>query len=221
MGNTTFLNKVKPVKGKIVEFINATIHTKEIFASGEIRADKGFKDAKGVHIPPAAIFGIPYEDVPDGFLEADGSELDKTIYTDLYNHIGITYGETNGSGGVGTSHFRIPDYRGAILRGAGQHGTETMATGSPYDGGSIGDYDNDQLQGHGLKVLDNKTGVKHPIGEAGEVGLVGTSYNVVISWEGYANCAHQELGDDGTNGTPRTGAETKPFTGTLKWIIKY
>lgn len=46
--------------------------------------------------------------VKSGWIECNGSELSKTTYEKLFNVIGITYGETNGSGGVGTSHFKIP-----------------------------------------------------------------------------------------------------------------
>ena len=41
----------------------------------------------------------------------------KTSYSDLYAEIGTTYGETDGNGGTGTSHFRVPDLRGEFIRG--------------------------------------------------------------------------------------------------------
>jgi hypothetical protein len=57
--------------------------------------------------------------VPTGWLKADGSELSKTTYSRLFAALGITYGETNGLNGVGTTHFRVPDLRGIFVRGSG------------------------------------------------------------------------------------------------------
>lgn len=49
--------------------------------------------------------------LPAGWLLCDGFEIIKTTttYADLFAVIGTRYGETNGSGGSGTSHFRLPN----------------------------------------------------------------------------------------------------------------
>lgn len=65
--------------------------------------------SKEVFIKPGHIIMSLIDSTPEGFLLCNGQELLKTSYPELLNEIGITYGETNGSGGVGTSHFRIPD----------------------------------------------------------------------------------------------------------------
>jgi microcystin-dependent protein len=65
--------------------------------------------SKEVFIKPGHIIMSLITSTPEGFLLCDGSQLLKTSYPELYNEIGIAYGETNGSGGVGTSHFKIPD----------------------------------------------------------------------------------------------------------------
>lgn len=49
----------------------------------------------------------PYA-IPDNWIECDGSQLLKTDFQELFSVIGTNYGETNGSGGVGTTHFRVP-----------------------------------------------------------------------------------------------------------------
>ena len=54
--------------------------------------------------PPSS---TPYT-VPDNWIECDGSELLKTDFQKLFSVIGTTYGETNGSGGSGTTHFKVP-----------------------------------------------------------------------------------------------------------------
>ena len=53
---------------------------------------------------------------PSGWLLCDGSEQDATTYLNLKNLLQTTYGEyTNGSGGIGTTHFRLPDLRGRVI----------------------------------------------------------------------------------------------------------
>ena len=68
---------------------------------------------------------------PDGWELCQGQELPITgTYNALAVVLGTTYGNlTNGSGGVGTTHFRLPDLRGRIPMGAGT-GTGGGVTGS-------------------------------------------------------------------------------------------
>jgi microcystin-dependent protein len=66
---------------------------------------------------------------PTGWLAADGTEYSKTgIYATLFASIQTTYGETNGAGGIGTTHFRVPDLRASFVRGAGSDGVATAGT---------------------------------------------------------------------------------------------
>lgn len=60
---------------------------------------------------------------PTGWLLCDGSEQAITTYPELYSVLGTTYGAlTNGSGGAGSTHFRVPDLRGRMPIGAGNEG---------------------------------------------------------------------------------------------------
>jgi microcystin-dependent protein len=58
---------------------------------------------------------------PTGWELCQGQELPITgTYSVLAGVLGTTYGNlTNGSGGVGTTHFRLPDLRGRVPMGAG------------------------------------------------------------------------------------------------------
>ena len=63
---------------------------------------------------------------PTGWLLCQGQEVPIADYTALKDVLLTTYGAyTNGSGGVGTTHFRLPDLRGRVPMGAG--------TGNKYD----------------------------------------------------------------------------------------
>ena len=61
--------------------------------------------------------GLPYAgyDTPDGYFLANGAEILIDAYSDLYNlltNFGTTFpygANTNGSGGAGTTHFRLPN----------------------------------------------------------------------------------------------------------------
>jgi microcystin-dependent protein len=53
--------------------------------------------------------------LPSGWVECNGQELSKTTYSALSTAIGTKYGETNGSGGVGTTHFRVPKMNDSTL----------------------------------------------------------------------------------------------------------
>jgi len=60
---------------------------------------------------------IPYVqsaaiNVPNGWLDCDGSSILKAVYLNLFNAIGYTYG---GSG----NNFNVPDIRGRVAVGAG------------------------------------------------------------------------------------------------------
>ena len=55
-----------------------------------------------------ASFGM--ETPPDGWHVCNGGEYSITSYSELYAVIGTTWGElTDGSGGSGDTHFRVPD----------------------------------------------------------------------------------------------------------------
>ncbi len=79
-------------------------------------------------VPAGAVMPFAMNSAPTGWLAANGAEYSKIgTYAALFAAIGTTYGETNGSGGVGTSHFRVPDLRGYFVRGSGTNGDGVAA----------------------------------------------------------------------------------------------
>ena len=79
----------------------ATTYTKT-----EVDADLEIK------VPTASIMTFTVGTTPTGFLECDGSALDRTVYANLFSIIGETYGV-----GDGSTTFNIPDLRGEFIRG--------------------------------------------------------------------------------------------------------
>lgn len=65
---------------------------------------------KGVPVGSIDYFAMTVP--PSGYLKADGGTVSRTSYPDLFDAIGITFGE-----GDGTTTFRLPDLRGEFVRG--------------------------------------------------------------------------------------------------------
>ena len=126
--------------------------------------------------------------------------------------------------GNGSTTFNLPDARGLVMVGAGTHGTMTRANGTAYDGGSVGASRNDQMQGH-QHVQGFGTS-----GAPGERYGKQTGLGSLIQypeWDGGPGAASYTEApktstpiSDGTNGTPRTGNETKPASISLLYCIK-
>lgn len=75
---------------------------------------------------------------PSGWLLCDGTEKAIASYPELYSLLTTIYGAlTNGSGGAGSTHFRVPDLRGRTVAGKDDMGgsaasrlTSTVLTAS-------------------------------------------------------------------------------------------
>ena len=154
---------------------------------------------------------------PTGWLVCNGAEYAIADYGDLHTAIGTTWGAlTNGSGGAGSTHFRVPDLRGAFLRGTGSHASGTMANSSAFAGPSVGSFENDAFQGHYHTFLNYAW-----FSNGSNSELVGVTGTTPSANDGGAGSGVKEPKTDGTNGTPRTGDETRPFNAGINFCIKY
>lgn len=137
---------------------------------------------------------------PTGWLLCDGSAISRTTFAALFSAISTTYGVGNG-----TTTFNIPNTQGAFVRGTG---SQTIG-GISYTG-TQGTAQGDQMQGHvhnplaGSGFLEVSTGILAP--------TTGSSTTIAATTGTPAS--------DGTNGTPRTGTETRPANIVLTYIIK-
>lgn len=74
---------------------------------------------------------LAHGNIPSGWLACDGSQVAIATYPLLAAALGTTWGTlTNGSGGAGSTHFRLPDLRGRSPLGYGQ--------GNTASGGGVG-----------------------------------------------------------------------------------
>jgi phage-related tail fiber protein len=63
-------------------------------------------------VPAGAIIYLARDTAPSGWLKANGAAVSRSVYSDLFNAIGTTFGAGNGS-----TTFNLPDLRGEFLRG--------------------------------------------------------------------------------------------------------
>ncbi len=189
--------KVKNIAGSDAEVIGANADT----VDGLHASDFALMLA-GNNIPIGTVI-LTAANTPDsGWLECDGSAISRIIYSDLFNRIGTTYGV-----GDGSSTFNLPDLRGEFVRGW-DHGKGTDS------GRTIGSEQLDAFQGHWHTI---QRGTQN-------AGSYWTMDSTVSPGGGYGTI--NELVrvtnpiTDGTNGLPRTTAETRPRNVALMYVIK-
>ena len=157
---------------------------------------------------PAGMFGeFGNVTAPDGWLACDGAAVSRATYAALFAAIGEVWGV-----GDGLTTFNVPDRRGAGSRGTGSHGTETMADGNPFAGPAVGAFEDDQMQGHWHTVNSFFHGTAGS-GNKIENALFEGSFATVVD-------SATAVTSDGTNGTPRTGDETRGFAAGVLICIK-
>jgi microcystin-dependent protein len=140
---------------------------------------------------------------PLGTIPEDGSSLLRASYPGLFSSIGTTYGSVDGT------HFTVPDARGVWERGAGTSGTLVNSNGAAFVGAQGTNY-NDQMQGHIHDIVNsfftNGGGTTQAVPASGPGGVVQTTGAPIT---------------DGTNGTPRVGADTHPASISHLHCIRY
>ena len=151
-------------------------------------------------VPVGSVYHFATSTTPTGFLFCNGNTVPNgagTVqgvtadFSALYAILGTTYGA------AGT----LPDLEGVFIRGTG---SQTIS-GITYSG-TLGTKQGDAMQGH-IHAAAGGTSAFVQAGTSG-IGQV-TSGNT------------SSPTTDGTNGTPRTGSETRPANIALLPCIKY
>lgn len=76
-------------------------------------------------VPAGTVTAYAGATPPAGYLSADGSEVNRLQYPDLFAAVGTTYGAGNG-----TTTFNVPDLRGRVVVGRGTHADVDALTDS-------------------------------------------------------------------------------------------
>lgn len=160
-----------------------------------------FKAASG--IPTGGYLNWPTESVPAGFLECDGSSLDRTTYAGLFAVLGTLYGTVDGS------HFNLPDWRGRFPR-AWAHG-------------SANDPDRATRTKCG-KAGSTMTAGDH-VGTEQVDGFEAHVHSVSETANAWGDYAYPAGGDGAATGSTNTGSiggnETRPINEYAMICIKY
>lgn len=121
----------------------------------------------------------PTNTPPAFALAEDGSAYDRTTYADLYDVIGISYGNTSGT------NFLVPDKRGHFERGwdngAGNDPDAASRTdrGDGTSGDNVGTKQTDQFKSH-VHLWGNRTASRASGGSQTVVGS-GSDFNTTAS----------------------------------------
>lgn len=150
--------------------------------------------------PVGEIIALGSATAPVNFILADGTAVSRSTYAELFAIIGTTYGV-----GDGSTTFNLPNGQGVFLRGAGTQTISGIATPTITLGATQGD----QMQGH-----------KHNWGTNNQSSVAGSGspgfFNTTMATDPTGSPV-----TDGTNGTPRTGTETRPANIGVNWFIRY
>lgn len=177
-----------------------TAQANQIAAIGLVLAQTDRSIPTGTVIP----FAGPASAVPDGWLLCDGSEVDRVDQAALFAVIGTAHGE-----GDGVATFRLPDYRGAFLRGV-DHGRgldPDRNTRSNFTGGAFGDQVG-SLQGSLFAAHNHSLGAFGLCDAGPHNGGLFPLVNIL------AGCRAR------TSTTAVGGSETRPWNVYVNFIIK-
>jgi len=200
---------VTATAGDIVDNSVLITDTQSADDNSKKAATTAYVDAESeLRVPAGTIMAYGSETLPPGYLKCNGALLDRTTYANLFSAIGTSYGTTSGS------NFAAPDMRGMFIRGWSDDNTanepdrasrSAQGTGG-QSGNNVGSIEDDQLQGFKIRHPHQSNGV-----DSG--GYTG-------SFASGASYLDSTPINDGVNGTPRTGLETRPANINVMYIIK-
>lgn len=117
---------------------------------------------------PGDLKAAAYTVAPAGWLLCDGSVVSQTTYASLFGAIGSSYN----TGGEGTGNFRLPDYRGRTVVGAG--------AGPGLTARSLGDVGGAETHTHPVPALTvPSTGATVSVPNLALSGSVGTHHHTL------------------------------------------
>lgn len=117
------------------------------------------------------------------------------------------------NGVTGGRYLKLPDCRGLFARGIGTSTVNQGANGTYFTGGAS----------MGQVLLDMMHGHRHdsPVYATGGGFGAGVTPTQGVSTGGSASSSTSAATTDTTNGTPRTGFETRPVSFACMWAVRY
>ena len=159
--------------------------------------------------PIGTIISYAGANAPQGYLLCQGQAISKSEYAELYLAIGDLYSNDETAEGF----FNVPDLRECVPVGIGTNSTNSIASHDVYE---LGQFKDDQMQGHSHNFEWNN---EDPNNSYGGLMSGGGSYNSVTA--GKTVLTIKGVATDGENGTPRVWTTTHGKQIGLNYIIKY
>jgi len=189
--------------GSVAQLTSAQGNIVTFDANGNPIAASASSIAGATAVPSGAVLPFAYNVtsgiVPTGWLLCDGSIYNVSAYPTLGALLANTYGGSTGT-------FAVPNLSGLFIRGSG---TQTSG-GITYASGSLGSIQADEFQGHYHSASTNASHYQATGSSAGSGSNNLFSATVTVT----------SPTTDGTNGTPRTGTETRPVNLAMVYCIK-
>ena len=157
--------------------------------------------------PIGAVIPFGGSVIPRGYLLCNGQAVSRVDYTELFAVIGTAFGA-----GDGTTTFNVPDLREILPVGVGENTNLTIAVHDVYE---LGQFKDDQIQGHSHD-LEWSDGL--PNYSKGGLYSGGGSYNSNTSDP--TTLTIKGVATDGVNGDPRTGTTTHGKQLGVNYVIK-
>jgi microcystin-dependent protein len=160
---------------------------------------------------------------PEGYLLCQGQAVSRTTYANLFDVLGTSHGQ-----GDGSTTFNLPDYRGRFLRGRASGSANdpdrasrtAMATGGAT-GDSIGSVQVDSFQNITGSVVTTYAVVRS--GQTGALAASTFSGGTAITSPSFPASASSGSIDFNASSSPgaRTSTETRAKNAYVNYIIKY
>jgi len=166
---------------------------------------------------PAGVI-VPFggTSAPTGYLACQGQIVSRSTYAALFAAIGTTWNLA----GESSSEFRLPDLRGAFLRGTGSNATYDMSNGNGFAGQAVGSFETDQMQHHehGLDWFNGNGTTDFANNYLAKAASDGSGLGNASA--SYTNTSVIGGPISGTAGIVSTGDETRPFNASILYCIK-
>jgi len=164
--------------------------------------------------PVGSVTAYAAETAPDGWLACEGQAILRADYPALFSVIGTRFGNTTGA------DFKVPDLRGAFVRGWANGSANDPDAASRTDAGGgvtgdrVGTKQTDATAKNGLVIADGAPSTN--------VALGSSSYLIDGSGPSASNAVFDTGNADLNHGHGLTGDnETRPYNVTMMYIIRF
>jgi microcystin-dependent protein len=156
------------------------------------RVGVGIKEMFGrSQVPAGTVQAYAGATAPEGYVICDGSQLNRSLYSELFSIIGVTYGIGNG-----TTTFNLPDLRAEFIRG--------LDGGRGIDSGrALGSAQTQAIQSHDHSIWR------------------GFNTATVLTSGADSTFGPNDSGDVEVKTTLTGGSETRPRNVAMNFIIKF